>query len=1847
MHRRNILIIIVIFLMIAFSVNSVMTAQESEATAEAVVETTAEAPTETPVPTEIPTEIPTEAPTEIPTEAPTATEAPTEAPTLEATVEVTSEATAEVTTEPTVEATTEVTVTVEVTESPTPESTLTQIVESENAAVKQAGTWTQYLNESASGSSFIASSGATDDILTLTFVGSGLEIVYVQSAILGTFAIEIDGAVVQTINANSADMLIGTRTAVSGLAEGTHVARIIPLEGIVAIDAFALDATATIITPEATAIPEATETPIPEVSDLGSEQAATTFVVTNTVDSGAGSLRQAIFNANANPGKDTINFNIAGSGVQTIQVSTGLPAITSAVIINGYSQPGSAAATDSTAATLLIEIDGQFAGNSFGLLISGGGSTIKGLVINRFGSDGVFLSGVNAKNNRIEGNHIGVDATGTAGLGNGPSGVALGDGASSNTIGGTTPAARNVISGNNGPGIEIYNKSKNNRVQGNYIGTSGDGAGMIGNTGNGVLIGDTTSTGNIIGGTTAGSRNIIAGNGEDGVELDTTSGNFVQGNYIGTDVTGLIDLGNTNEGVVITNASNNTIGGTTAAASNLISGNGTSGIGIYNGSKRNLIQRNMIGLTSAGNAILPNDAEGITLADPGTTNNTIGGASSNTRNIISGNGVNGIGLYNSTTTNTIQNNYIGTDVTGSADLGNTFDGIAFDGAPNNLVSRNVISGNGFNGISVYSTGGDASRNRIQGNIIGLNAAGTAALANDMNGISIEDTSNMVIGGTTAATRNIISGNAYSGIFICHCAGGITIQGNYIGTDVTGNVAIGNGALGGSGVDIFGSPNNTIGGTTSGARNLISGNGDNSGFTGGIYITGPDSQGNRVLGNYIGTNANGTADLGNVGAGVIIDDNASNNFVGGTASGSRNVISGNGDEVNSIYGPGVLIATLATNNRVQANTIGLNAAGTAALPNSVGVLINEGASNNFVGGTTASARNTLSGNVYAGVSIADEGTSNNLVQGNYIGTNPGGTRALGNGLNGVFIWAGASNNTIGGTVSGARNVISGNINNGIRIDGYVDDPGTETRANTNFIQGNYIGLNAAGTADLGNGQNGISLSEQTFDNLVGSTVATGRNVVSGNEEVGILVNGPDNTIQGNYIGLNAAGSAALGNTGSGLFISDAADNLIGGIIPGTRNVISGGVGFGLIISGIDSTGNFVQGNFIGTNPSGNTRISNQSGGVVITNSAAGNTIGGTVIGARNIISGNLESGVTFSGTNTQGNSILGNYIGTNPAGTGDLGNSVNGVLIADEASGNFIGGSTTGARNVISGNTEAGILIASGQNNTVQGNYVGTNAAGTARLRNDFTGILITGPATLNLIGGATTGAGNVVSGNGATGIDLYGATENTVQGNFVGTNAAGTAGIPNGDYGIAMGYGGNDNLIGGTNPGEGNVVAYNPWVGIGVYSPGTIGNLILGNSVYSNGRLGISLVYAGMTPTLNDAGELDEYQNFPILNAITPTQVTGSLTSAPDLDFRIEFFSSPACDPTGFGEGRTYLGFVEVTTDSNGDAPITFGGTFTTSTIITATATNILTSNTSEFSPCLFLTTAAVIKAPMLVSPANNGFVNDTTPTLSWGAVPNATFYQVDIATDAAFTTVVFTATGPARAVESNVTLSDQKHWWRVRGLNGANLPGPYSAARSFTVDTVAPTTSPVLVSPADNSFTSDLTPAFRWNTMTGAKRYQLVIDVDPNCPNPFYQSSPLTSTSFTLPNTTQLPGEDVYYWCVRGDDAAGNWGPLSLSRRFELTLLRIPLNNTTTTDTTPTFRWNRAPGSLAGYTVVINDTPDLLTIIHESTTQTGTSYTLPNPDALSPGTYFWTIIVTDGNGWDVTDRIFWSFEVE
>ena len=427
-----------------------------------------------------------------------------------------------------------------------------------------------------------------------------------------------------------------------------------------------------------------------------------TFTVTNTNDTGSGSLRQAIIDANTAAGADIINFNI-GTGTRTIAPLSGdLPNIIDPVTIDGTTQPG-------FAGTPIIEISGVNlpAMNAFGLTLTAGNSTVRGLVINRFSGSQIRL--LTGGNNVIEGNYIGTNIAGSAAAGSrNADGIFIGGvpGSSNNIIGGTTPAARNVISGNqNGIFVAV---GTGNRIIGNYIGTNAAGNAIVAN-GYGIYLNGTDN--NIVGGTTAAQRNIISGSTEAGINFQGSSGNLVQGNYIGTDVAGNNPLGNRVAIDINNNSNNNTIGGTTAGARNVISASTNDGFGAVNitGGTGNIVQGNYIGTGADGISPLGNNPSGVFIVF--SSGNRIGGTGAGEGNVIAFNKGPGVAVNSQSINNPILSNAIfsnsrlGIDLDESAPSGITpNDPGDADTGPNNYQNFPVLASASLSGSNTSVSG---------------------------------------------------------------------------------------------------------------------------------------------------------------------------------------------------------------------------------------------------------------------------------------------------------------------------------------------------------------------------------------------------------------------------------------------------------------------------------------------------------------------------------------------------------------------------------------------------------------------------------------------------------------------------------------------------------------------------------------------------------------------------------------------------------------------------------------------------------------------------------------------------------------------------------------------------------------------------------------------------------------------------------------------------------------------------------------------------------------------------------------------------------------------------------------
>jgi hypothetical protein len=337
---------------------------------------------------------------------------------------------------------------------------------------------------------------------------------------------------------------------------------------------------------------------VPRIEPLETRLLMAVFTVSITNDSGDGSLRQAILDANASAGTDLIAFDIPGAGPHSIQPLSMLPAISDPATIDGFSQPGA------SPGNLKIELRGSV-GVDRGLVITAGSTLVRGLVINRFPEHAIRLE--TGDGNRIEGNFLGTDVTGTLPLGN-MWGVMADINSTGNTIGGSTAEKRNIISGNSEAGV-AFDITSGNVVEGNYIGTDISGLVAVSGLQKGVSIYNGSSY-NRIGGVAPGAGNLISGNGQVGVFVSSGTRNVVQGNVIGLAADGS-PLGNGQDGVYV-NASNSIIGGIESGAANVIAFNSGYGVRVETATRIAIRQ----------NSIFSNGRVGIELANGGNGNQT-------------------------------------------------------------------------------------------------------------------------------------------------------------------------------------------------------------------------------------------------------------------------------------------------------------------------------------------------------------------------------------------------------------------------------------------------------------------------------------------------------------------------------------------------------------------------------------------------------------------------------------------------------------------------------------------------------------------------------------------------------------------------------------------------------------------------------------------------------------------------------------------------------------------------------------------------------------------------------------------------------------------------------------------------------------------------------------------------------------------------------------------------------------------------------------------------------------------------------------------------------------------------
>lgn len=559
-----------------------------------------------------------------------------------------------------------------------------------------------------------------------------------------------------------------------------------------------------------------------------------------------------------------------------------------------------------------------------------------------------------------------------------------------------------------------------------------------------------------------------------------------------------------------------------------------------------------------------------------------------------------------------------------------------------------------------------------------------------------------------------------------------------------------------------------------------------------------------------------------------------------------------------------------NSIVEGCYFGVDRTGTSVSGNAFHAVITTSDSN-MIGGTTPAARNLITAfhpTLTERTTLIISGQFNR-VQGNYIGTDVTGMRRLGAPTLGVAV-CDSPKNFIGGTDPGTGNVIVGAVDGTGPCSGTTSGMGVSiaafnTPAEVNRIQGNRIGVAVDGQTIIANRRHGIFAT--------GNFTIVQHNVVSGNNDSGLFIDGVGFDVLNNMIGTDSTGRLLVPNGLHGVVTRTraGAPSRIGGLMG--RNVISGNGGNGIQVNGGDPV-LFIGNNYIGVASDGLARLANGGHGIQAT-SFAGPIIGG--VSGGNVVSGNVGHGIVVTGNNTPPQ-ITGNLIGLAADGTTPRGNGGNGIQVEGLA---MIGGSTPADRNIISANLGAGINARVG-GGIVLGNYIGTDITGT------------------------------LDRGNGSDGV--------TVE-------ATGTI------------------AVGGLNAGDGNRIAFNRRTGI--FRQSRFPSIYLSNEIFANDALGIDTTQGQSPdgPNPQTVG-INQLLNSPVLQSASSTNsgttVRGLLRNVAAIGpVLFQFFANPACDPSGFGEGRRLIGSSTMTAPATGDLQInvTLPGAVPQEMFLTATAT--------------------------------------------------------------------------------------------------------------------------------------------------------------------------------------------------------------------------------------------------------------------------------------------------------------------
>ena len=1228
-----------------------------------------------------------------------------------------------------------------------------------------------------------------------------------------------------------------------------------------------------------------------------------TFTVTNTNDSGAGSLRQAITDANSLGGLDTIEFNIGGGGAQTIALtSAALPTISDALIIDGSTQGGFVAGTP------LIEIDGSALGGSTdGLTITAGNSTIRGLMINGFTDDGIDI--LTNGGNTIVGNWIGTDGTASPLPGNADDGIDVNSG--NNLIGGTTLADRNVITNNASSGIVIEGSgATGNIVIGNYIGLDPNGSSGLGNGGDGITI-QTSASNNIIGGAVDGAGNVISANTSNGVELASgATGNRIQGNLIGTAANGTTDKGNTGRGIRIQDVGtdDNLIGGTEDGSGNVIAFSNNAGIRTEDGVRNSFLK----------NTFVDNSDIGIDLNNDGVTTNDSGDGDSGANNLqnfpvlslaqSTGDGTIGIsGTLNSSVSTTYRieffvNSTNMADIQAEEFLGSVT--ATTDGSGNadfvGVFYETVTVGHFITATATVDnddgTFGDTSE-------VAANQVVTAIPV-----ITVDTTSETIDGPTSSFTNlaaakggdNAISlpeaiqaANATAGIelieFNIAGAGPHTIAITSALPTITGPVIID----GSTQEDFGGNDNAAVDELTTGPEIII--DADATSGVAGFRIEG-DGVTLRSIGvtNTHGTSVSGSGIYVNGDYFSIDDVTVANSGVVGifvleiSHSSITNSVSRN-NGLEETLGDGIAIQGPLTDITVSGNTLINNAA--------FGLDFASGATTNVTVTSNLIKNNGSGGSVQqAGIGIrsGDDFTiRNNTITGNMD--------------DGIVVTNGHTGHFF------SQNLIYGNGELGIDL------------SNGTALTGDEVTANDARDSDSG----GNNL--QNYPGLTTATTADGQTTIAGsfsgaaNTEF-LIEFFSSATADGSGFGeaRRYLGSTTITTNGSGTAtISEVLDapTGVGAAVTATASVDDGAGSY-------DNTSEFAQ----------NVTVTGTSVITVTTTSdtADGDTSSIEALfadrGADNRIS--LREAILAADSSTNGVSV--DEIRFNIPSDDANFNAGNGTWLIQPATAlPFISGGVT-----IDATTQTGY-------------------AGTPLFDLDGGAIAAPGADGFETDAGDITIKGFVIRNFDGAGIDIQDGSDNIIESNYIDTDVTGTVAQANGIEIKAFG-GADVTTIGDLSVAQANIIAFNTGDGIEVDGAGAVS--IYRNSIFSNGALGIDLVTVSdpvSSVTANDVGDGDNgsnaLQNYPVLaeaitDGSTEIDIAGSINTTASENVLIQFYANDSNDGTGYGEGQTYLGFTNVTTGSDGNATfdITLNAVVSDGAFISATATNS-EGSTSEF----------------------------------------------------------------------------------------------------------------------------------------------------------------------------------------------------------------------------------------------------------------------------------------------------------